>query len=425
MRVGTSGEFDRAKYQIMVLYLFLAPFFDGLTGWGLERGWLTSGGLLSPSQIWRICGLLLMAYILLRDRSAWGPIVALGSFLLFVEWFASLFYHHDVQALGIGLSYAFKVVYLLILFRLFHYWIRSGITSKATLLRLSIWIIFIYALVVVIGFVTGTGLPSYAYGQFGTKGFFASNNALSILLGVGSLLPMARLLGRLTTARLLVSLLVLAGCILVASKTSLVFSALYGIVLFFRLKAVARVFFILALLGVVAFSSSYLQAAINSNFEIVFYRFSSVDGVGKFFEFLWSSRNLFLDEAFRHLEFDGVLVTRLLWGCGVVVSFRNPFFPHMYQYKNDYFNSLETDAGDVFFSYGLIGLATFISILVWMIYRSFRGHDGVVLTTVVSTVAFSTVAGHVLFDGMGGYLLPLLAAIVMKDKINTSGRVAS
>jgi hypothetical protein len=108
-----------------------------------------------------------------------------------------------------------------------------------------------------------------------------------------------------------------------------------------------------------------------------------------------------------------LLFYRNILGGGSFLSFRDPaeFVPA--------FDTLETDLFDVFFMYGIIGVAVYCGITLMGTYTALIRRMPMLMFFFLVVMAHSLVAGHVIFNGMSvlGVVLLLLIANFQPLKI--------
>lgn len=390
-------------------YLLLSPLFDAITGLLIGHNLIEAGFIGAPTQVWRLFALFYFLFNLNYKKKSSLKIIVYMFFIFFVEFFAFYLYTQDIKAFFFGLNYGFKPIFLFTIFAYTDQKINSGELKIYDIIQCFILSTTIYASVVIFSFVTHTGLPSYVNGGFGTKGYFPSNNALSMLLGIGSLFALWTKNKKTNKYNTLFLLINIVGCMLIGAKTSLIFSFIVLVVYFFRSSFKIKIISFITIIFLLSIFYVQIQTLFNGIFAVVLFHAEHSQSENKFIEFIASSRDLFIKDALSHFDITKILITRFIWGAGVIVSFKNPFnLSYNYIYKNDYFNTLESDPADTFFYYGLIGLIIYILYFLTGIWKSINLNNRKYLIPFIIAYFFSFFAGHVVFDGMAGLVLPIL-----------------
>lgn len=364
------------------------PIFDLLTGMLISVGLTQEGGLASPSQLGRL-GLIVYCAYVLRQKFAIG--LAYCSLLYFVllegVWF---FVHQRIYGIGYGFATSFKIAYFIfVLIMLMNLFFEKKI-QPLEFLKKSIQSALIYAGNVIFCLITGLGEKSY-YDGLGTKGFIASNNGLSMYLGVFSLISLYAYLKTQHRRDFLIYIFILLGGILVGAKTSLIFALVSLFVLFFHLSAKIKAFVVFVFVFIVTLLWQYLLIAFNAVFYVIIYRFQINDSL---FSFFASSRDIFVRNALANYSLDGFWFIRIFTGAGAFITYRNPS-------QFDQYNKLmETDVFDIYFQYGIIVLALYLIFFAVGMYSAFRSKNKLLMISWVMCLGFSATAGHVIFNGM-------------------------
>ncbi|EHQ2336176.1 O-antigen ligase family protein, partial [Vibrio cholerae] len=171
--------------RTLLWYLFIIlPLFDMLNGYLVVNGAIDEGGVASPSQLARIVAVILLLITMYVDKINITIPILISSYILLVETFSGLF-HHSVFGAIIGLTNAYKIVYLILLMFCLKNIInnRSDLEYMASMMGANLYII---SCSIVFALITGLGNSTYGWGG-GTKGFFASGNSLGIYLGAMSI----------------------------------------------------------------------------------------------------------------------------------------------------------------------------------------------------------------------------------------------
>jgi hypothetical protein len=264
----------------------------------------------------------------------------------------------------------------------------------------------IYALIFFLSIALGLSYSTYQEGNFGSKGLFASGNALSIYFGSMSLIGLYIFSLSRRRLDLFLSGFLMISALFVGTKTSILFISLYFFLLFYT---VSYFYKLLLLIFLVVLSLSFYDL-FGLFFDVIVHRFENSDSISSF---LASSRDVFVINALSNFYTEGFYVLRLVFGLGVYMSFR--------ALSDDIslYDTLENDIFDIFFSYGFIGLFVYISFYLVHVFRAIMFKNFEALVIFSSMFFLSALIGHVLFDAMAVIPLVLSAALTTIKLRNT------
>lgn len=377
---------------------YLLPFADAATGYMVLSGASAEGAAGSISQLLR-GALLLPALLLVRGRGLL-LVVAVMAWLLALE-LAVLLLHQQPPWFVVGLVYDYKLVYLIVV-----YFALREIAARRSVLDLSAHFIHgatLYGIMLVLSTLAGLHTPTYEEGTFGSKGVFASGNALSLYLGCASLIALDT--GRPRRGALAngEAIFLILCSLIVGTKASLIFGLLFIVVMLRDTPLAWRSLFLLGG-GVAALAYAVELAALFALvFDVIIFRFEASDS---FFAFLASGRDVYVADALASFDASGWTVLRVLFGTGSFISFRG-----LHDGSTEY-DTLETDLFDIFFSYGLIGLLTYFAVIGYGLIAGLRARRLALLLAWSGVCTYSIVAGHVAFNAMSGTALPILLIVL-------------
>lgn len=392
----------------LIAFCYIVPFVDAVNGYMILAG-DGDGRAGSIGQLYKACILVFGWYFFSKKRLV---IILLGIFIFSVELIGFL-YHESLGYFLIGFAFSFKIIFAVVM-----YFVMVEMFSKYGALR--ILRIFrnsavLYSLIFFLSIALGLSHATYQEGNFGSKGLFASGNALSIYFGAMSLIGLYiyTLSGR--GVDLLLSLLLLISVLFVGTKTSILFILLYVSLLAYLFSYLHKA---LLLIPLIAFAS-YFSEFFGLFFDVILHRLENSDSISSF---LASSRDVFVLNALSNFNTEGFYILRLLFGLGVYMSFRDN--------TDDIskYDTLENDFFDIFFSYGFVGLFTYISFYLFHAFKAVNLKNYKVLIIFSSMFFISALIGHVLFDAMAVIPLILSAALTTvklrstleKDRIYSS-----
>jgi hypothetical protein len=209
-----------------------------------------------------------------------------------------------------------------------------------------------------------------------SKNFVKSNNILSIIVLLG----------------------ILFSCMVVGTKTAFIFMFMLIAIFFIQLHTPAKLVF--TMVSTLLFS--YITNIILDRFDVLFYRLEGADLI----DFIFSERDSFVIESFRMFSLDGVYALRIFFGFGAYLSYRNPGF-----IEYPFVDILESDIADIFFMYGISILLLYFYAFYNFTSYAFKAKNFILLTNLILLFTASSLAGHVVFNGMSGQMLSCLCAL--------------
>ena len=380
-----SGRYSKSTLVWMAVFVLL-PLIDLLTGYMISSDRLAAGSVASPSQWGRILLVYILVTYSLHHKEITSYILVLLVFCFLTEIIAGIL----VGSLS-GFIYGVVTLSKMMCFVLACY---ISIPSQQE--RLKVFSMFkigvaLMALSIVLAFLTSTGEPTYGSGGFGTKGFFASGNAIGVFLGTSLLILVHvwRINKALVSLSLL--LLLLGSLVLIASKTALIYAGINLVMILIGqgIKGFKIIIFSIILILLAVFIDFAKVAQIGEVIlDIIISRYNNADG--DILLFLGSGRYDFLIDAFNQSERD-FSVIKLITGGGAFASFQDFSSVKMA-------DVLEMDGFDVLFMYGLPGIMLYGLSWAMLVYRH-RQFDLMMLACLMMLL-HSAVAGHVFFNGL-------------------------
>ena len=379
---------------------------DFLTGFLLISGFFKSGSVGSPSQLGRLILAALSLYVLRRSPRFFTICIMGATYVIALELVSFFLLHHNPKGFFSAIISGYKpLLFLFVVLTYFFFKHKKQINAWMLLSygRLSA---LIYGFNVIICAVLEIGAKTYGSGTFGTKGFVPSNNGLSMVLGVYTLVSLFMYLKTRKSKDFVYFSLICLSCLLVGAKTSLIFPFVAFLVLFIKMNLWYKLYLI-AFVGVWIFS--YFEVIVTifrAIFDVVIYRF---ENNASFWTFIASSRDKFVIEAFNQYDLSGWWVLRILFGLGAFVSFRNPNSINQME-------MLETDLFDVFFRYGLVLILICAIVVFWAALSNLYQKRYLLFLTWCLAIIFSSVAGHVVFNGMSTTVIQVLFVVSVWQK---------
>jgi len=387
------------KKGFIFLFFFVSPFVDSLTGVAIFQGILSEGSLFSPSQVFRLFLTILGLYLL---RFSQFIAVVFAMILLISLELTSLYFHQNISGFFIGAVYAYKLIFIFLVFLVLYS--AFSRQDSLTLLKYFVQGSAIYASLLIIAIVLGVDKSTYATGTFGSKGFFASGNGLSLFLGVSSLLALLYHISQRRMLTLFLYLILLIGTGLVGTKGSIFFVFVNFIFLLFLNKASFTTFSAIVVLSLL-FLWERIVDIFSVVFDVIIFRYNNSPSI---IAFLASNRDNYVKGAFEIFGSSEFVAFRSLFGSGIYLSFRD------YRNLQLPLDTLESDFFDLFFSYGIIGISLYLIIIALGMYVSIRKSQYLLFTTWTSLCAYSLIGGHMLFNSMSNIAFLVLILLILK-----------
>jgi hypothetical protein len=393
-----------SERYLVLFYLFLIlPLFDMANGFLVVGGYLSEGGIASPSQIGRLLAVLifLVVCIFKKLNSIW---VFVALYLIGLETFYGVLHQSEFGVI-FGIISAYKLIYIVLTSITLKYYLNTE-QDYYLLGKFIKWNLYLISGTLLFSLLTGIGNSTYGHG-FGTKGFFASGNGLGVYMGVMTLVMFAFKKYKIYTNVSATAIVIFAlSTGLVGSKTAMLLSLICLLTLMWF--SCYRLYWLI-LFGV-SFSLVFplFYNVIEVVFDVVINRYENSESL---FMFIGSGRIDYVADAFSVFLEQGSINLRLVFGSGAFVSFQDPSSVSSY-------DTLETDLFDVLFMYGFVGLIFFFAS---SIYISFHLRKYFILLFAFILLFFhSIIAGHVLFNGMSSFpiVLLFLLSVFLKNRRN-------
>lgn len=399
------------RFSITGIYLtllfYVSPFVDAISGYLILSGVISEGGAGSPSQLFRLIIMIISLYLISNNKKYFYSVSIISLYIFMLESI-SFQLHQNLVGYIVGLVYASKIVYLIIVFLTIYYLAKIERINFYVLLNYLHKYFLLMAILLIIPFLAGIGYPTYGEGTFGTKGFFAAGNGLGVFMGVGILLSIFYWKYTREKYSLMISFILIFASIIIGTKTSFIFSVsgLLFIVYFLKNKYLSFLLSALTLSTLFIFFQEIVDL-LNIVFDVVSHRFQNNNS---FVSFLMSNRDVYFMDALDHISYNGMYVLRILFGMGVFLSFRNP---------GEYFSgidTLESDFADIFFIYGVFAIVFYMFIFFYILKLFINKKQYFLGFIFIMLFLHSIIGGHVVFNGMSGVLLPLMATLAFLNK---------
>lgn len=394
--------------QIYIILLFyIAPFIDAASGYLILSEIIPEGGAGSPSQFFRLILLLIALRLTMLYEKFFYIVTFLIIYIIAVE-FIFFMVHNSFYGYIIGLVYGSKLIYLMLTFMTLFILLKNHTISFLRLLKHIRNYIAITAILLILPFIFGLGFNTYGEGTFGFKGYYAAGNGLGIFMGIGLLLSIYY--WKITNERysLILSFIIMFSTIIIGSKTALILSIFgFSSIIFLQHNIYIKSMVIVIIFLVVGIFLDHLLGAFNQVFDVIIFRFGNSES---FLSFIFSNRDNYFIDAINTVSLDGLFLLRLFFGFGVYISFRDPMTSY------NVIDILESDFADIFFMYGMVFILFYMMFIFFHLYQVFNKKKFFLGFVFLLLMTHSILAGHVLFNGMSGVLVPLLSLLILNSQ---------
>lgn len=379
--------------RAIILLFSILPVVDSI------NGILITKGLPSIGILYKLFTLAVLLAFALRKGSMSAPMLlsCLGIILYMTISIAVNVFGFSGKL--INPDYPIKLLFNVLTLALLLNCYRAGyINGKSiyTILNANTWLMVILILV---PYVLGLGNTIYS-GGIGYKGFFYSNNELSISLIVLFYFSLYRITQKIELPRI-VQLMGIAVCVLLLNTKSGMVACLLGCALFiveymFRKDARFKGLVFLALCFALYISQDFLIEQIDNFMERQAYLYKIYGG--SMLDTILSGRTHFLEDAWNALISGPGVVFQFLFGNGFCSDFL-----------------VEMDFVDVFFYLGFFGVIGVTGFLIYIFAASVKHFkkDGTLVRPFgfLMVIGFAFLAGHTFFMTTSGCYFVLLCCM--------------
>lgn len=406
---------SRTIDSLIVLLLFFTLPVDMVNGILLNKGIHLP---MSVSQLYKLIIMVVMLFRLLFFPGIAILIVFCSYFFLFFSSFVQAVYTLDSSFLVGDFIKISRYLSIFLAFFYFRGLLKKGLNRKMERYLFG-WIYFSYLILAlnILVKIIGLGFPMYNAGNIGTKGFFYAGNEISAVLLILSGIIAYQIWSMKKNKILYLGFLLLnifLG-VLISSKTSVL-----GIVLVFLMIAIdpkkikLRVNTILtALVSVLVLIPTIIyftyKLVLNSTVMIrLTYFWNKLDLV----TFIFSSRNIFVEEMWEYYVNDYTVIQKLI-GAGQTF------------YESKMGTIVEIDLLDIFFAYGLLGAMAFVFSILLLVSKAYYlksnpNHPYARLSyiLIIMLTVISLFAGHIYSSGIGGFFIGFVFSLMYYSKKN-------
>lgn len=378
----------------IIIFLFsILPVVDSLNGILITRG------LPSIGTLYKVFVLGVLFVFMLRQGGAPGPVIlcCLGVVMyMAASIFVNLFvFSGKLINTDFPIKLLFNVLTLALLYNCFRHNLIDG-KSIYTILNISTWLMIIMILV---PYVLGMGSTIYS-GGIGYKGFFYSNNELSVALIILFYFSLFRLARKISITRI-IQLGAIMVCVLLLNTKSGMAACLAGGALFVveylcRREAKFKGLVVLMILLALYVAKDFIIEQVKGFMT----RQTYLHGLygGSLLDTILSGRTFFLEDAWQALVTGPGFVFRFLFGNGFCSE-----------------TLVEMDFIDIFFYLGFFGVAGITGFLIYIFAASIKNFrkDRTLVRPFgfLMVIGFAFLAGHTFFMATSGCYFVLLCGL--------------
>ncbi|MCL1631171.1 O-antigen ligase family protein [Sporolactobacillus sp. CPB3-1] len=406
---------------IFFLSFVLVPIIDSLNGY-----LLFTFGQSVLGQLFRTVVILIFSTLIIKYSSA--PkllklcLLIIPLLLLQIGYFLI---YHSIHGLVFDLTNIFKIIFIIVSIETFRVLKKEELVSKGTIENILNFCLILFPLTILIPKILGVGYSAYSNGG-GYSAFYYANNDINIVLIVLLIYSLDLLFNSVSLHQfkfryLFLLILMVVVTLLIGSKSSIAFfviSILIYLLRSFRINSIKSS--INFLVGILISVSIFLMLVLTVFAQTVgkiiernlyFFRISN-----NIIDYIFSDRNLFLDSALHFIYSDHIL-PKVIFGIGFYQKNVNTGIA-----VSHFFGSaprqIEMDIFDTFFAYGLIGFILiygyiFLIYIRHLVYSKKKKELFGYNLSFIVIIAFSTLAGHVLYSALSGSFLALICSMLL------------
>lgn len=383
---------------IISFLIVLQPIIDLIVGISINVNFFP--GITSFIRAFILLFLLYYFVIINQTKSKKKIFFLLGLILLYL-----LLYSVNMNCSVEELKFTLKVFYLpitfLILFSIFEEE-KQFIDKKYLSITLGI-----YALIIIIAYVTNTAFESYQVSKVGSSGYFYAANEIGAIMAILMPFAFASIFKKINFKNILYLLIIITAILIMGTKTPLISFIICLIYFVAKLitKQNALKIGLLSLTIILIFSAVITLTPVYKNI-IIHAEFLEVDNVMEIIEnpelfdhFCLGSRLKFLnDNTYYFLESSSA---NKLLGVG---------------YTN-HPKLAEMDFNDILYRQGILGFALYFSIILSFMVIPLTKYNKNYILSIILVVLISTFVGHIITSAAASiFVAIILCGLVKEDK---------
>ncbi|SHK16743.1 O-antigen ligase like membrane protein [Clostridium cavendishii DSM 21758] len=399
------------NYEILFYILFvITPIIDSINGF---LKFYNINTYVSVGQICRmaILGVLFLIFIAnIKEviKESYLPVIIITYFIIMPVFY--YMYNQNIGSVMAELVYTTKFIMIILIVEVYKILSKKNIFRHKILENIFWGIGVITVITFIIPFILGVGSNVYSNGA-GFKAFYNANNDLSITLVVLFIyfLDIVLKIKKFSTRNIINVILLIAITIcnfLIASKTNLVIPIIVTVVYLARIvknqdiNKTKKKYIIISILSILVVIVAFLcmSDVVQKTFDRIIHFWNDLG----FASFIFSERNMYLSKTWSQLVTAENFIVKFVFGVGFV--FRANYWGRGQLIEMDFF--------DFVFSYGIVSLVlVYVYFIKIYIKSNNRLGNAKFKYTVqyICVLLFSTFAGHVMFSGLAGTIMGLVA----------------
>lgn len=392
------------KYDYIFYLIFISiPLIDTINGMLIANNISISIG-----QMYRFFIFILIILILIKVNIKYlDNILLIGIPIISLQF---IHYYYNLSLIGLidDLIRASKIILTFNLCYIYKKLKEQGKVSSDIINRIIDKLIIYFPLTVLIPYLMNLGLYIYGTGA-GYKGFYSSNNELSIVLLIMSIFSLNKALNNKKMKYNLILAINIISLLVIGAKTSIigliVISIYYlkDIIKEYILSRRINFIIIISIIFVIFFKNDLIEMWSNI-FERQEYFYNKHNSI---LTLILSSRDIYLNNSIRSLNQSNNIFLRILLGCGNYFRENNIIEGKM----------IEMDIFDIFFNEGII----FTCVLIALFFKIYKdacnvGGEYDFKLAFLIICGFGFLAGHVIYGALAGNILSLIIMGIIGKK---------
>ncbi|WP_052952074.1 O-antigen ligase family protein [Paraclostridium benzoelyticum] len=310
----------------------------------------------------------------------------------------------------IGIS---KFLFIVVLIESFRNCVRNRDEGLKLIEKIINYNLILFPSFLIIPMILNLGSNVYA-GGLGSKGFFYSNNELSIVVSILFIFAIDKLYNNFSLKNLSILLLVGISLLSIGSKTGMIIPMIISIIYLIKSfidkenRQKFRNFMIIAILGSLIILIFICPNLISEFINRQLYLYS-IDG-GSILYAILSGRNEFLSIIYVYFVESNHKIMTLIFGYGEYVKNRIIASGLSSEYNPGVLKSIEMDFFDIVFGYGIIGVILVYGYFIEAFIKNYSLKKERFKYTIafISIMFLGFLSGHIFYSAMSGSMLAIV-----------------
>lgn len=400
------------KYNIYTnLFFFTLAYLAIIDSF---NGFLIKNYSISISSIYRLIMLAIFFYYANKGNKSYRNIYIYVVFIYMVTiGFINIIKFDEILGIKSELIGISKFLFIVVIIESFRNCVRDREEGIKLIEKIINYNLILFPMFLIVPTILNLGSNVYA-GGLGSKGFFYSNNELSIVMSILFIFAIDKLYNNFNIKNLSVLLLVGITLLSIGSKTGMIIPMIISMIYLIRSfidkdnKQKFRKFMIIAAIG-----SLVILIFICPNLIIEFINrqlyLYSIDG-GSIVYAILSGRNEFLSIIYAYFIESNHKMMTLIFGYGEYVKNRIIASGLSSEYNPGVLKSIEMDFFDMLFGYGIIGIILVYGYFVETFVKNYSLKKERFKYTVafISIMFLGFLSGHIFYSAMSGSMLAIV-----------------